>query len=136
MENKSLTIEVDSSNVEIEYRDKMVCIHIHNNMAIKLEMDNDVLLESHGDFSIVAGGELSFISSGEPICIDSIDSVIHMNYRESKLIKHLPESIIYKQKIVDRERKNTQIATMQEMQNKTLKERVSILEDKIKKLGG
>ena len=136
MENKSLTIETHPNNIEVDYiDDKIVRIKIHSDMALKIEMDNDVMLESKGDFSIISEGELSLISLGQPVCIDSINSVIHLNSRESKPIKDLPESIEYKKKQIENNKQCVQIATMQEMQNKTLKERVSIVENKLDEIG-
>lgn len=133
MKNKSLTIQTDANNVEIDYpSEDVVRVKIHNNMSLHIEMDNDVLLESHGDFAIAAEGELSLISLGQPVCIDSVDSVIHMNYRESKLLKHLPESIEYRKKLEEENKKCIEFATMAEMMTKTLKERVSELEKEFK----
>ena len=49
------------------------------------------------------------------------------------MLKDLPESIEYRQYLIDESKRNIQIATIQEMENKTLKERVSILEERIDK---
>ncbi len=137
MKNKSLVIKTHPSNVEVDYSDSdIVTVKIHSDMDLHIEFDNNVMLETKGDFTIASQGELSLISLGEPLCLDSVDSVIHMNYRQSKIIKDLPESIEYRKKLDEESKHCIEFATMQEMQNKTLKERVSILEKKIEKLLG
>ena len=136
MDNKSLTFQVHPDDITIDTSKKdLVKIDIHNNMAISIGFDNDVLLRAEGDFVVAAKGEINFISDGEPICIDSINSEIHLNSREGKWIKDLPESIEYRQYLLEKSKRNIQIATMQEMQNKTLKERVSVLENQLEDIG-
>jgi len=104
--NKSLTIQTNTNNIEIDYPDKdTVRVKIHSDMELHIEMDNDVMLESHGDFTIAANGELGLISLGRPLCLDSVDSEIHMNYRQSKHLINLPESIAYRKKLDEENQK-------------------------------
>jgi len=134
MKNKSLTLQVHPDDITIDNsRKDLISIEIRNSLSLSIEFDNDVLLKSGGDFVIASKGEINFISDGEPICFDSLNSVIHLNSREGKYIKDLPESIEYRQYLIDESKRNIQIATMQEMETKTLKERVSILEETIEK---
>jgi len=136
MDNKSLTFQVHPSNIKVDYIGKdLVKVNIQGNMSVSIGFDNDVLLRTEGDFVVASKGEINFISDGEPICIDSLNSVIHLNSREGKYIKDLPESIKYRERLKEERKQNTQIATMQEIQNKTLKKRVSILEDKLEEVG-
>jgi len=136
MIDKSLTISTHPENIEVNYvSNDIVEVKIHSDLAITIEMDNDVMLKSKGDFVIASEGELDLISFGKPVCIDSVDSVIHLNSREAKPIKDFPESKNYRENLLIENKKNIQIATMQEMQNKTLKERVSILENKLDEIG-
>lgn len=134
MKNKSLTIQTNSKNVDVEYINNEVIVKIHNDMDLKIEFDNNVMLETKGDFTIATHGELGLLSFGEKICIDSVDSEIHMNSRESKHLRNLPESIEYKEKMKEQQNSNKQIAIMQELQNKTLKQRVFDLEEQLKKI--
>lgn len=130
--NKSLTFETKSDNITVETNDGVTRVCIHNDLALVVEMDNDVMLQANGDFFIAAKGEIGLISKGKPICIDSIDSEIHLNSRKAKPIKHLPESIEYKKKMIEDNKRCIHIATMAEMRNKTLKDRVTDLENQIK----
>ncbi len=134
MDNKSLTIKTDSKNIDVTYVDNEVVVEIHNNMDLKIEFDNNVMIESKGDITFASQGELALISLGEKLCLDSVDSEIHLNYRESKHLINLPESISYRKKQDEIALQNVQIATMQEMENKTLKQRVSDLEDHIRSI--
>lgn len=129
MENKSLTLKVKASDVEIIREDDNVTIHIKNDVALNMVMDGGGMIHSKDDFFIVAEGELGLISVGKPLTIDSVDSVIHQNYRESKLLKDLPESIAYKKSCDEENKKCITFAINQETFNKLLKDRVSILEE-------
>ena len=131
MNNKSLVIEAKAADVIVETKDGLTRVQIHNNIKLGIEMDGDVMLKSGGDFVIAANGEIDLISNGKPICIDSINSNLFFNSREAKPIKDLPESIEYKQKMIEENKANVQIATMQEMQTQTLKQRVSELEKQL-----
>ncbi len=135
MKSKSLTIQVHPDDVKINTYKDIISIEIHSEMGISVEFDNSVLLKSQGDFMIAAKGEIDFISYGKPICLESINSEIHLNSREAAPIKNEPDSIEYRKNLKIENKQNIQIATMQEMQNKTLKERVSILENKLDEIG-
>lgn len=52
-----------------------------------------------GDLNIGATGELSMFTRNHNICLDSIDGQIHLNSRNSKLLKELPESVAYREKM-------------------------------------
>jgi hypothetical protein len=133
--NKSLTIQTHPNNIKVEYiGDDIVKVHLHSDLALCIEFDNNVLLHSGGDFAISASGEINLISQGSPICIDSIGSKIHLNSREGKLIRNLDESIEHRKNMAEEEKRINHITTMQEMQTKTLKERVSYLENQVESL--
>ena len=135
MDQKSLVIKTHPSNIEIDYSGSdIVKITIHNDMDLHIAFDNNVMLETKGDFTIISKGELGLISMGSPLCLDSVDSIIHMNYRQSKHLVNLPESAQYREELDKENQKCIELATMQEMQTKTLKERVSELETIVKNL--
>jgi len=134
MKNKSLIFEAHPSNIKVDYIGKeLVRVNIQENVAVNIEFDNDVLLKSRGDFVIASDGEINFITNGKPLCIDTLNSNIHLNSREGKYIKDLPESIEYRKEMKKENKKCIQIADMQEAQNKLLKERVTILEGRLDK---
>jgi len=134
--SNDLTIVVSPENIEIINHDTCVEVHIKNeNIPLVLNMDGDGMIHSKGDFYIQADGELGFITNGKPLCLDSVDSEIHFNYRQSKPLINKPKSIEYRKKLVEENKRTTQLVTMQELQTKTLKERVSILENKLDEVG-
>ncbi len=133
MINNGLIIQANSKDVFIKHNEDKVIIEFKNDLDIIVEMGGDVALHSKGDFFIAAEGELGFISIGKPLCLDSIDSRIHMNYRMSSPIKDLPESIEYRKKLDEGNQKHIEFNTIQE---KSLKERIKLLEDKVNKLIG
>ncbi len=133
--NKSLTFKTHPDNISVDFTNKnFVSVNIHGDMGVSIEFDNDVLLKSNGDFMVVSKGEIDFITNGKPICFESINSEIHLNSRKAAPIKDHIESMEYRKQLEENNKQCSQIATMQEMQNKTLKERVSVLEKQIKSL--
>ena len=134
--SNDLTIVVSPENIEITHHDNCVEVHIKNdNIPLVLNMDGDGMINSKGDFYIQTEGELGFITHGKPLCLDSVDSEIHFNYRQSKPLIDNPKSIEYRKDMDKENKKCIQIATMQEQQNKLLKDRVTILEDKLDETG-
>ena len=136
MKKKMLVFETKPSNIKLDYiSDDAVRVSIFGDMSVGIEFDNDVLLKTKGDFIVASKGEINFITDGKPISIESLNSQIYLNSREAKYIKDLPESILYREKLKEENKKDLQIATLQELQTKTLKERVSILENKLDGIG-
>jgi hypothetical protein len=136
MKNKSLTLKVKSEDVEIIREEDSVTIHIKNDVALNIIMDGGGMIHSKDDFFIAAEGELGLMSFGKPLTIDSVDSVIHQNYRESKLLKDLPESIEFRKRCDEENQKCITFAVDQEGFNRLLKDRVTILEQQMSKLLG
>ncbi len=135
MNKKSLTFETHPSLIEIkEISDEIVRVQFNGDLAVSVEFNNDVMLASKGDFTLASEGEMSIISKDNPICIDSIDSDIYLNSRKSKLLKDDPKSIEYNRKMITERKSNLRIATMAEMENKTLKQRVTELEEQMEEL--
>lgn len=129
---KSLTIKTHPNNVKIDYiGNDIVKIQFHSDLAISVEFDNSVLFHSSGDFIISADGEIDLISKGYPICIESIDSQIHLNSREAKPIKDLPQSFYYKQKLIEEDFKISKSLVMKE---NDLESKVNFLEKKLEAL--
>jgi len=94
MEN-GLVISVKPEDVKIVKNDDLITITIKNDMSLMIKMDNDVMLKTQGDFHILSDGEISFASKNN-IYLDSIDSNIYLNSRNSSILKDEPESIKYR----------------------------------------
>ncbi len=135
MKNKSLTLTVKSKDIEIIEEKDNITVHINNDIVLNIIMEGGGMIHSKGDFFIVSEGELGLMSFGNPLTLDSVNSVIHQNYRESKLLKDLPESIEYKKKCDEENQKNIEFVITQERFNRLLKDRVTILENKIEEIG-
>ena len=124
---KSLTIQARPEDITIITKDDIIQVQIHSDFALSIELDNDVMLKSKGDFVISADGEIDLISNGNPICIDSINSKIFFNSREAKPIKNLPESLIYKQSLIEFK----SIKPIKKIEDDGLEERVRLLENEV-----
>lgn len=132
---KSLTIQTHPDNIKIDYiGNDIVKIHLHSDLALSVEFDNNVLFHSNGDFVISADGEIDLITNGSPICIDSINSKIHLNSREAKSIKDLPQSFEYKQKLIGEDLKLSNISKIKNLEEKELRKKVNFLEKKLEAL--
>jgi hypothetical protein len=135
MEEKSLVFETKPEAIEVEYvSDDLVRVKISGDMAVSVEFNNDVMLSTKGDFTIATEGELSLVSKDNPINIDTVDSKLYLNSRQGKLLKDLPESKEYLERMKQEQYQNIEIATMAEMLTISLKERTTVLETQVKQL--
>ena len=94
---KNLTLTVKPENVEIIQENDMVTIKISNDMKMTIQMTGDMMIQTGGDFHILSKGEMSFASENG-VHIDSVGSNIHLNSRQSKILKNTEEAIQYKVK--------------------------------------
>jgi len=132
MMEKGLIIKTHPDNIKLNYiGTDIIQIQILNDVSLCIEFENDITLKSKGDFVISAQGEIDLISLGKPICIDSINSQIHLNSREAKSIKDLPQSLEYKQKLIGEDLKLFNISEIKNLKEKNLEKRVIFLEKKI-----
>jgi len=130
---KSLTLVLKPENVQIVQKNGLTNIIIKNDMAMIVEMANDVMLKTKGDFHILADGEMSFASKND-LHFDSVDSKLYLNSRQSTLLKDKPESIAYRTKQELERSKSLLSAYKQQEFTLLLKDRVTILEQQIKEL--
>ena len=94
---KNLTLKVKPENVEIIQENDMVTIKIFNDMKMSIQMAGDIMLQTDGDFHVLSKGEMSFASENG-VHIDSIGSNIHLNSRQSKILKDTKEAKRYRVK--------------------------------------
>lgn len=106
----------DSMNSKIEFDDKSNTL----NLLIKA----DVQIGVEGDFSIATKNGM--------ISVDSIGSVIHLNSRLSKALRDLPESIEYRRQKKEEWKKAERCRIEYTETLRTLKERVSLIEEQLK----
>ena len=128
-----LTLRVKAKDVNIVNKNDMVEINILNDMDIVLNTNNNFLLNTKGQFHILADDEISFASK-KGVHIDSINSSLYLNSRRSSILKDEPESVSYRARM-ELDFNKTKLETIkQENFTLKLKDRVSILEDKIKEI--
>jgi len=119
--NDKTEIKIEPFNFVVRFDDDQVEVVIAGNTQMMVD----------GNFYIGVNGEMGLMSNGEPIHIDSLNSNIHLNSRKSKILKDLPESEEYRNKI-EEQRKIQENQLFEEHQN--LIDRIKRLEQEVKEL--
>jgi hypothetical protein len=133
MSNNKLILKIKPEDIEIIKKNNIIEINILNSTDIVFNLENNLMFKTKGQFHILADGEISFASK-DGLHIDTIDSKLFLNSRNSSILKDLPESIKYRTKMELEYNKIKLEALKQEEFTLLLKDRVSLLENKIKEL--
>lgn len=88
----------------------------------------------NGDLSLKLNGEISCVTYDNNICFDTIKGRFFINSRQGKDIKHLPESIEYRQKILDEIKRMDKKNKHKHLETCPLREKILKLEDKVRLL--
>ena len=119
--NDVTEIEILPFNFIIRFDEDKVEISVKGNTQMKVD----------GDFHLGINGEFGIMTNKEPIHLDSIGSKLYLNSRKSKLLKNLPESKKYIEKM-DEENKKHQFLIEEE--HKYTIDRVDRLEKEMEEL--
>ena len=114
-------VEILPFNFIIRFDEDKVEISVKGNTQMKID----------GDFHLGINGEFGIMTNKEPIHLDSIGSKLYLNSRQSKILKGLPESKKYIEKM-DEENKKHQFLIEEE--HKYTIDRVDRLEKEIEEL--
>jgi len=88
--------EINMFEILKQLKEKKQIKFNHNNSSIIIDFNDDKLnIFIDGDINIGINGELGIATKDHNICLDSINSNIFLNSRQSKALKNLPESIEY-----------------------------------------
>lgn len=128
MAKKDVKIVEKENNTEIEILPFNFIIQF-NGDSIQMFVKGNTNMHVDGDFNLGIDGEFSVISNNNPIHLDSINSNIYLNSRQSKILKDLPESIEYRKK----QKENMQIKELN-LHNDDLKERIKKVEKELEEL--
>jgi len=80
-------INIIPFNMLIRFDEENVSISLGGGKNNTITLKGDTKLAIDGDFHMFANGEMSFITKDNKICMDAIDSQIHLNSRASKILK-------------------------------------------------
>ena len=127
---KEIVLRIPSEDIDIRPGKYNTKITIKNTSDILLELDGNTMLKSSGKLFFLSEEEMGFISKHN-IFIESIDSELHLNSRLCSVIKDDPESIKYREQAQIAYEEDKKIAEEQQLFTKQLKDRVTILEQKV-----
>ena len=132
MNNLNLTIPSDL--IQIKKENNNTIISIKDTSNIIFELDGDTIFKSNGKLFFVAEEEIGLITKKDMHLETLNDSKLFMNSRQCSLIKDDQESIRYRTKMTLEQNKQMIFAQDQENFITSLKDRVSIVEDKLKQI--
>ncbi len=97
LENKSF-VPITIGNTNINYNSDKHEISIKNNRLkpLSINFDGELILSTSKGLQIVSTGQVDIVTNDKLICLDSVNSFIHLNSRKSKLTEHLRKSNLNK----------------------------------------
>ncbi len=129
-----INLTVPSDLIQIKKEEDKTIISIKDTSNIIFELDGDTIFKSNGKLFFVAEEEIGLITKKDMHLETLNDSKLFMNSRQCSLIKDDQESIRYRTKMSLEQNKQMIFAQEQENFITSLKDRVSIVEDKLKQI--
>ncbi len=129
-----VNLTIPSDLIQIKKENNNTIISIKDTSNIIFELDGDTIFKSNGKLFFVAEEEIGLITKKDMHLETLNDSKLFMNSRQCSLIKDDQESIRYRTKMTLEQNKQMIFAQDQENFITSLKDRVSIVEDKLKQI--
>jgi hypothetical protein len=88
-------VEIAPIGMRVAYNSETAVIEFFGGKNNEIRLAGNTRFAVDGDLYIAANGELGIMTRGEGIHLDSIGGKIHLNSRQSKILKDRPESLEY-----------------------------------------